>query len=128
MHDWWCYLVTSAFGTVIYDDNSYILYRKHGKNVTPATPFFAFELLARVRRYLGDGKITEKVTDQVIEFKRLFYKDLTPENKSLIDEFLSVRNARFVHRLSYILFKQRVKRNTRLDNFILKILILFGKF
>lgn len=128
MHDWWCYLVTSAFGTVIYDDNSYILYRKHGKNVTPATPFFIFELLARVKRYLGDGRIIEKVTDQVMEFKRLFYHELEPSKKSLTDEFLSVRNSNFVRRLKYVLFDQRVKRNTPLDNFILKILILFGKF
>lgn len=128
MHDWWCYLVTSALGTVIYDENTYILYRKHGKNVTPATPFFTFELLARVKRYLGDGRITEKVTDQVMEFKRLFYDDLSPEYKSLTDEFLDARNSNFVGRLKYILFDQRVKRNTPLDNFILKILILFGKF
>lgn len=128
MHDWWCYLVTSAFGTVMYDENTYILYRKHGKNVTPATPFFGFELLARVKRYLGDGRITEKVTDQVLEFKRLFYDELQPEKKSLTDEFLSARNSNFIRRLIYIVFEQRVKRNTPLDNLILKILILFGKF
>lgn len=128
MHDWWCYLVTSAFGTVVYDDNSYILYRKHGKNVTPATPFFAFELFARVKRYLGEGKITEKVTDQVREFKRMFYDELTADKKSLTDEFLSARDSNFSRRLNYVLFEQRVKRNTNLDNFILKILILLGKF
>ncbi len=128
MHDWWCYLVTSAFGTVVYDDNSYILYRKHGKNVTPATPFFAFELLARIKRYLGDGNIPEKVTDQVREFKKLYFCDLSPENKSLTDEFLLARNSDFIGRFKYICFEQRVKRNTRLDNLILKILILVGKF
>jgi glycosyltransferase involved in cell wall biosynthesis len=128
MHDWWCYLVISAFGKVVYDTNSYILYRKHGKNVTPATPFFPLELLARIKRYLDDGKITKKVTDQVGEFKRLFYHDLSTEKKQLADEFLNVRNSNLVQRLVYILFKQKVKRNTRLDNLILKTLILFGKF
>lgn len=33
MHDWWIYLVASAIGEVIYDKQSYILYRQHGKNV-----------------------------------------------------------------------------------------------
>lgn len=33
MHDWWIYLVASAFGTVIYDKDSYILYRQHKNNV-----------------------------------------------------------------------------------------------
>jgi glycosyltransferase involved in cell wall biosynthesis len=32
-HDWWCYLVVSAFGDVIFDDQPMILYRQHGNNV-----------------------------------------------------------------------------------------------
>ncbi|HEY1878835.1 MAG TPA: glycosyltransferase [Caulobacteraceae bacterium] len=32
MHDWWCALVTSAFGEVIYDPEPGLLYRQHGGN------------------------------------------------------------------------------------------------
>lgn len=32
-HDWWIYLVISAFGRVIVDDTPTILYRQHGHNV-----------------------------------------------------------------------------------------------
>jgi glycosyltransferase involved in cell wall biosynthesis len=32
-HDWWCYLVLSTFGTVVYDSRSTLLYRQHGGNV-----------------------------------------------------------------------------------------------
>lgn len=128
MHDWWCYLVVSAFGITVYDTESHILYRKHGKNVTPATPFFALELLARVRRYLGDDRITEKVTDQVREFKRVYYDELGAFNRSIIDEFLEVRASSFFKRVHYVLLHQRVKRNTRLDNLILKVLIIAGRF
>ena len=31
-HDWWCYLVISAFGEVVYDDQPTLLYRQHGRN------------------------------------------------------------------------------------------------
>jgi glycosyltransferase involved in cell wall biosynthesis len=31
-HDWWMYLVISAFGTVIFDDQPTLLYRQHGGN------------------------------------------------------------------------------------------------
>jgi len=31
-HDWWMYLVVSAFGTVIFDDQPTLLYRQHGGN------------------------------------------------------------------------------------------------
>ncbi|MDR9769430.1 hypothetical protein [Acetomicrobium sp.] len=33
MHDWWIYLVISAFGKVIYDPVPKILYRQHSSNV-----------------------------------------------------------------------------------------------
>lgn len=32
MHDWWLYLSASAFGKVVYDSDSFILYRQHGNN------------------------------------------------------------------------------------------------
>lgn len=32
-HDWWLYLVVSAFGTVVYDERPALLYRQHGGNV-----------------------------------------------------------------------------------------------
>jgi glycosyltransferase involved in cell wall biosynthesis len=32
-HDWWLYLVVSAFGTVVYDDQPTLQYRQHGGNV-----------------------------------------------------------------------------------------------
>lgn len=32
-HDWWLYLVVSAFGTVVYDSQPSLLYRQHGGNV-----------------------------------------------------------------------------------------------
>lgn len=31
-HDWWLYLVVSAFGSVVYDEESTILYRQHDSN------------------------------------------------------------------------------------------------
>ena len=33
MHDWWLYCLANYFGTIIYDNNAYILYRQHGNNV-----------------------------------------------------------------------------------------------
>ena len=34
MHDWWAYLIATAFGQVIYDPTPTVLYRQHGGNVT----------------------------------------------------------------------------------------------
>lgn len=127
MHDWWIYLVVSATGCVYYDEYPGILYRKHGNNVTPATPWFALELLARIKRYLGQEKITQKVTDQVIEFNRLYHEILSVEQRNITNGFLAARESGFFRRFQYIL-TMPVQRNTTLDNFILRILILIGKF
>lgn len=127
MHDWWCYLVISAFGKIIYDDQSNILYRKHGNNVTPATPWFIVELYARTLRFLGKGKITEKVSDQVAEFKRVFENHLTESQMQIIDGFLGLRHATLFQRVRYTL-DMPVRRNTPLDNLILRILIIAGRF
>jgi glycosyltransferase involved in cell wall biosynthesis len=127
MHDWWCYLVVSAFGKVIYDEIPMIYYRKHGKNVTPATPIFVLELWSRVKRWLGDGKITKKVTDQAEEFNILFGIKLSDEYSILLNNYLNIRKSGLFKRIRYI-YNMPVKRNTAFDNFILKILITLGRF
>lgn len=127
MHDWWCYLVVSAFGEVVYDEIPLIYYRKHGKNVTPATPIFMVELWARVKRWLGDGKIAQKVTDQALVFQNLFGEDLSPDKKNILDGYLSTRNKNIIHRANYAL-NMPLRRNTSFDNLILRVLIILGKF
>lgn len=127
MHDWWCYLVVSAFGKVFYDEIPLIYYRKHGNNVTPATPFFIKELYARTRRFLGHGRIPEKITDQARYFKELYGDQLPPDKQILLDEFLEARNSNLAGRIRYTM-NMPVKRNTGIDNFILKILIIAGRF
>jgi len=127
MHDWWCYLVISAFGEVVYDEYPGILYRKHGNNVTPATPNFAMELYARTRRFLGKGDIPEKVTDQARQFFSLYGDKLSAENRRLTQGFLKVREKGPIARLVYAL-NMPVQRNTPLDNLIMRILIIAGRF
>lgn len=127
MHDWWCYLVVSAFGNVVYDSKPTILYRKHGNNVTPATPWFILELWERTKRYISNKNIPEKVTDQVNEFISVFGDLLDIEKRDLAEKFIEARSGNFFSRLNYVLH-MKVRRNTILDNQILKILILLGKF
>ncbi len=127
MHDWWCYLTVSAFGEVIYDAESRIRYRKHGHNVTPATPNFVRELYARTRRFLGENDIPEKVTDQAREFDRRFGDALSNDKRAILKGFLEARGKGLPGRLRYSL-TMPVRRNTPIDNFILRILIVIGRF
>lgn len=71
-HDWWAYLVVSAFGAVVFDSESHILYRQHGSNTIGMQKQGLPGQWARVQRFVrrlrqaGPGWI-----DQLSEFDRL---------------------------------------------------------
>jgi glycosyltransferase involved in cell wall biosynthesis len=127
MHDWWCYLVVSAFGQVIYDPHPSLLYRKHSNNVTPASPNWVAELWNRSKRFAGDGDIARKVTDQAREFKQRYGSQLSEENRALVDGFLSARERGVFGRLAYAA-TMPVRRNTPFDTWIMRVLIVIGRF
>jgi glycosyltransferase involved in cell wall biosynthesis len=54
LHDWWCYLVVSAAGgRVIQDDKPVVLYRQHGRNLVGAPRSRPARALAALRRGSG---------------------------------------------------------------------------
>ncbi|GAB2455415.1 hypothetical protein GCM10027082_02430 [Comamonas humi] len=71
-HDWWAYLVVSAFGAVVFDANSYIRYRQHGNNAIGMQQGGLRGQWARVQRFVrhlrrsGPGWL-----DQLAEFDRV---------------------------------------------------------
>ena len=56
MHDWWCYLVLSCFGKIIFDSNANIKYRQHGNNTIGATVNMFDELKRKLHRFMYSGK------------------------------------------------------------------------
>lgn len=127
MHDWWCYLVVSAFGEVMYDPHPSILYRKHSQNVTPASPNWIAELWNRTKRFAGDGDIARKVTDQAREFKRRYGSQLSESNQRILDGFLRARDKGVLGRIAYAA-TMPVRRNTPFDTLIMRVLIVIGRF
>lgn len=127
MHDWWCYLVVSAFGQVIYDPHPSLLYRKHSDNVTPAAPNWATELWNRFRRFAGDGDIAKRVTDQAREFRTRYGSQLSGSNRAILDGFLTARDQGLLGRLRYAA-TMPVRRNTPFDTWIMRVLIVIGRF
>lgn len=127
MHDWWCYLVVSAFGQVIYDPHPSLLYRKHSDNVTPAAPNWATELWNRFRRFAGDGDIAKRVTDQAREFRTRYGSQLSGSNRAILDGFLAARGKGLFGRMRYAA-TMPVRRNTPFDTWIMRVLIVIGRF
>lgn len=127
MHDWWCYLVVSAFGTVIYDPEPGVLYRKHGSNVTPAAPTGWAEFRNRLRRFRDDPAIVRRVTDQAREFRFRYGHDMPPAEAAMLAGFLEARSRGWFGRLRYAL-TMPVRRNTPLDTLLMRLLIVVGRF
>lgn len=125
IHDWWCYLVISAFGRVIYDEKPSIKYRQHANNLTGGTPSNLELFKRRFARFLKYKKGTLLVSDQAIEFKRCFGDRLGARERNTLERFLSIR-AGLKDRITYNAVMD-VWRQSWLDTMILRALILMGR-
>ncbi len=118
MHDFWIYLVAGAFGRVIYDEESRILYRQHGAN----TIGIASGVLENYRRRVRDFKRNRgKLKRQAEEFERLYGEWLAEqdaEKARLLRGFALGKRS--------LIFDKRLYRQRRSDNWIMRLLLLMG--
>lgn len=124
MHDWWFYIVVSAFGKVVFDHESKILYRQHSNNTVGAATSLLSKWSKRIRMFLKKGNMKE-VSMQALEFERIHGAQLDPIKKQILNHFITSRN-RFVQRLKYSIFGETYRQDF-LDNIIFKILIIINK-
>jgi len=124
VHDWWIYMVVSAFGKVIYDTESKILYRQHSANVIGEKSGLLAKWIKRIRRFLKHGKIPF-VTLQAKEFSKIYGELLPSDKKGILDRFINERST-FMGRLRYAC-KGEIYRQTKLDDFILRLLIILNR-
>jgi glycosyltransferase involved in cell wall biosynthesis len=124
MHDWWCYLVVSAFGKVIYDERCGLKYRLHGRNAVGAPTNFLQQITRRVVRFLKHGTAL-KLTDQALNFFQCYGVLLNEQERNILRRFLAVRG-RLWSRILYST-QMDVWRQSRIDTAILRAMILAGR-
>ncbi len=118
-HDWWIYLVVTAFGHVVADETPWVLYRQHGRNVVGRGP--------GIRRYLANLAFMRRrswvhiMFAQIENFRDVHGGNLTPQQRAEIDRFFNPHNACSVLRL---LFWACRRRQTLLDEFLLRALLV----
>jgi len=126
MHDWWFYIVIVALGKVIYDTFPSIQYRQHGNNTLGAATNIFQDFNHRLSRFIrSDGGIFE-LTTQTMEFKRCFSGLLEKNQLELVDSIIDGK-AHVVKRLQ-LAFTSKFIRQRWVDNLILRILFLVGRF
>ncbi len=119
LHDWWCYLAATYAGKVIFDEQAYIKYRQHEKNVVGAKAGFWAEVRAKAA-YLkkSRGKLEAQLTD----FARLYHGN--GKKDALVQEILAAK--RFPGRIK-VLWNRNIYRQSRLDGIIMRMLFLLGR-
>lgn len=123
MHDWWFYLVVSAFGVVIYDPNPTMLYRQHTNNTMGTSHNLLTKWIVRLRRYIKNGEY-KFITDQSLEFYHKYQDFLADEKKVVLKRFLQSRQSVF-HRIGYF-FSSDVYRQSIGEDIACRVLLLFN--
>jgi len=109
-HDMWISLVAAAFGTIIYDPQPRILYRKHFTNAVGITIRMKDTWRVKIAQFLKDRKL-HLVVKQAEEFRRIYGPVLPDEHRNVIERFLNSRK-KFWTRLRYAwacdVYRQRI--------------------
>jgi glycosyltransferase involved in cell wall biosynthesis len=103
MHDWWCALVVSAFGTILCDERPTLLYRQHVGNVQGTAPGRIPMLLMQLGVFLRNPSTFYPIGAQMAEFLRLYGAGLGSSNRKAAEALVNSRRT-FATRLGYAAF------------------------
>lgn len=118
-HDWWIYLVVSAFGRVVVDDMPTVLYRQHGRNVVGRG--------LGLKRYLDNLRFIRKrswiriMFDQIDNFRQVHGMALDADKRAQVERYFDPRSALSILRL---LLYPVARRQYRTDEFLLRAMLL----
>jgi glycosyltransferase involved in cell wall biosynthesis len=122
-HDWWCYLVVSALGSVFYDPEPSILYRQHRHNAVGATASRPGRVMRRVRRqFLQDS--LGLILAQAEEFSYYYHSRISGEFAEILSMLLAGRRSLLAR--ERLLFEKRIFRQHAHDDALLRLRLAVG--
>jgi glycosyltransferase involved in cell wall biosynthesis len=83
LYDWWMYQVVAGLGTVVFDQESNILYRQHGGNMVGEDPSILGRFAVSVRRIWRRG-FRHYSNEQLAELERIHGPFLSPARRALL--------------------------------------------
>lgn len=126
MHDWWIYVIASAMGQVVFDENAQILYRQHGHNVLGGqSDGWMTKWIKRARRFTS-GKNHYILSKQAKEFKRCFGPLLSSKQQEDIQQLLDGLDKGLLHRMKYAT-QTPFYRQSKVDNMVYKMIYVLKK-
>lgn len=120
MHDWWIYLLASAFGKVIYDKNPHILYRQHDNNVHGTITSKRMLIKHRLK------ELTNKRGKIYLQLENLIKLNILNETQTkMVCLILNTKHS-FFSRIQ-LCCNNRISRQGRNSNLLFKCIVLIGK-
>lgn len=125
LHDWWLYLVISAFGTVVFDEQPTLLYRQHGDNQIGHGKGWLGRQLG-VLRFLARNDWVGILLAQLQALRVHYGHRLEPAAKHLVEAHFGTANGLAVPRWSLILSARRWRQGAFWD-LMLRLLLAAHK-
>lgn len=122
LHDWWVYLVVSAFGTVVFDDQPTLLYRQHSSNqIGHGWGWLGREL--GIVRFLMRHDWVGMLLAQVRALLRHYGEQLPPEARAMVLRHFGIRGDHVYPRWSLV-FSARRWRQGLVWDLALRVLLV----
>lgn len=120
MHDWWAYLVASAFGQVYYDPTPHIQYRQHAANVVGWDKRFS-RLAKKSVGFLANLLWHKQGLQCLQQAAALIstYPELAAEHRQQIEEVLALRTSANLRQRYRYLQRTTLHRNHHLEDRVL---------
>jgi glycosyltransferase involved in cell wall biosynthesis len=114
-HDWWCYLVISALGEVIYDRAPTLLYRQHRSNAVGIARSALRRGLRRLRRHFQDDPLGV-ILRQASDFARCYGSALHTADADTLSALIDAR-----HKRRRLVLDTRIFRQHAMDDVLLRL-------
>jgi hypothetical protein len=124
MHDWWCALVVSAFGEVVYDPQPRVRYRQHGANHVGRSEKLLPMQWRLLKQLVRNPRAFYPVHDQASEFAALYGRRLDPARARYLTDFVESKRS-LLARIFYALYG-RVRRRWIIGDIAARLLIAAG--
>lgn len=122
-HDWWTYILCVSMGNVAYNNVTTVKYRRRKQNATSEGQGYIRLLIWRIKNLLFKNGMRD-IKQQMINFKEIYYNELSEENKNILDLF-SNEKYNFFRALKKAFYPKRI-RASLLDEIMLRIIFVIG--
>lgn len=126
VHDWWCYLVLSCFGEIVFDREAPIKYRQHEHNTFGVAKSNWDRLRRSLRRFAGSSEGRHWQSRQAAVFLATFGDGIPMRQERLLNEFIAARSS-WWHRLR-LAMSGDIWRQKGVDTLVLRFLVLLNRF